>query len=495
MLNKLELRGNRISERGAMLVLELLRGQRHAATSVPVLSRLDEEFLGYVDLGGSLPRELRWEVAELTAFLAACNIVAAVHRGHRQRNSPAPVPLPDCRAIYESVVGKPLKPSRLPPETPSLSLPELVDLVLDKLARDRTLPALTPDLRKLAVSQPPTTPSPASGGQGTALSPASGGQDTSLSPASGGQDTSPSPASGGQDTSLSPASGGQDTALSPAPGGQDTSLSPASGGQDTSVSPASGGQETALSPASGGQDTSLSPASGGHGTSLSPASGGQGTLQFPASGWQGTTPLASSSDSAEGSEDLGAGSGTNSADAAFSSAVERCELSGVELRLPSLSLFDVPRRPGRLRAIESLCLSSGDISVLDCASLNALPGLTRLDVSHNRIRRIEGCLELRRLAWVDLSDNDLADVSALVLWSCVRHLDLSRNRISDPSGLPASLESLTIRDNRLRSALSLRVLCMSAELRSLDVSGNPVMQRVPNWRVRLVSLLPRLAGA
>ena len=418
MLNKLELRGNRISERGAMLVLELLRGQRHAATSVPVLSRLDEEFLGYVDLGGSLPRELRWEVAELTAFLAACNIVAAVHRGHRQRNSPAPVPLPDCRAIYESVVGKPLKPSRLPPETPSLSLPELVDLVLDKLARDRTLPALTPDLRKLAVSQPPTTPSPASGGQ-----------------------------------------------------------------------------DTSVSPASGGQDTALSPASGGHGTSLSPASGGQGTLQFPASGWQGTTPLASSSDSAEGSEDLGAGSGTNSADAAFSSAVERCELSGVELRLPSLSLFDVPRRPGRLRAIESLCLSSGDISVLDCASLNALPGLTRLDVSHNRIRRIEGCLELRRLAWVDLSDNDLADVSALVLWSCVRHLDLSRNRISDPSGLPASLESLTIRDNRLRSALSLRVLCMSAELRSLDVSGNPVMQRVPNWRVRLVSLLPRLAGA
>ena len=451
MLNKLELRGNRISERGAMLVLELLRGQRHAATSVPVLSRLDEEFLGYVDLGGSLPRELRWEVAELTAFLAACNIVAAVHRGHRQRNSPAPVPLPDCRAIYESVVGKPLKPSRLPPETPSLSLPELVDLVLDKLARDRTLPALAPDLRKLAVSQPPTTPSPASGGQ---------------------------------DTSVSPASGGQDTALSPASGGQDTSLSPASGGQDTALSPASGGQDTALSPASGGQDTSVSP-----------ASGGVGTLQFPASGWQGTTPLASSSDSAEGSEDLGAGSGTNSADAAFSSAVERCELSGVELRLPSLSLFDVPRRPGRLRAIESLCLSSGDISVLDCASLNALPGLTRLDVSHNRIRRIEGCLELRRLAWVDLSDNDLADVSALVLWSCVRHLDLSRNRISDPSGLPASLESLTIRDNRLRSALSLRVLCMSAELRSLDVSGNPVMQRVPNWRVRLVSLLPRLAGA
>ena len=155
VLNKLELRGNPFTERGARLLVELLRAQWTRASSVPVERRLDEEFLGLLDLGKGLPAALRREVAELTGFLSTCNMVAAVHRRHRQLNSPSPIPLPDCRTIYEEVVGKPLKPRKLPPGTVSLSLPELVDLVLNKLSRDRAIPPLTVQMRELATSSVP----------------------------------------------------------------------------------------------------------------------------------------------------------------------------------------------------------------------------------------------------------------------------------------------------------------------------------------------------
>ena len=580
VLNKLELRGNRLTARAAELVLGLLRAQRDSAAAVPVLLRLDEEFLGRVDLGGAMPRPLRREAAELTAFLAACNLVAAVHRSHRQRNCPEPVPLPDCRAIFESVVGKPLKPGRLSAETSSLALPELVDLVLDKLTRDRTLPALTPELLRLALSKQTsetpsalradgTVPSPALEGQGIvssrasedqgivpsraledqgiAPSPASEDQGIVPAPASEGEGSIPSPASEDQGIVPSPASEDQGIVPSRALEGQGIVPAPASEDQGIVPSPASEGQGIVPSRALEGQGIVLAPASEDQGIVPSPASEGQGIVPSPASEDQSSvlslalredavsspvcranvtvsslpsngvglavTQELTQSDDREVSIDalpLSTGQaadsiaisrghssilGAMSSETTFSSAVEGNDLSGLELRLSNVILFDVPRRPGRLAAIESLCLVGGGISVLDCASLNIMPSLTRLDISNNRIHGIEGRLELRRLTWVDFSHNDLVNVSALVLWNSVRYLDLSHNKISDPSGLPVSLESLRICDNQMRSALSLRILCISAELKNLDISGNPVMQRLPSWRVRLVSLLPRLAGA
>lgn len=179
----------------------------------------------------------------------------------------------------------------------------------------------------------------------------------------------------------------------------------------------------------------------------------------------------------------------------FSAAVEHCDLSGFELKVSHISEMDVPRRSGRFGAVTTLCLTDSFVKVINCATLNILQALVKLDISHNSVDSIEGSLDLHHLTWVDLSYNNLADISSLVLWTTVRHLNLSYNRICDPSGLPLSLESLNISNNIISSTLSLRIIAISKDISILDLSCNPILERVSTWRARLVSLMPRLSGA
>ena len=150
-----------------------------------------------------------------------------------------------------------------------------------------------------------------------------------------------------------------------------------------------------------------------------------------------------------------------------------------------------------------LSLRNNALRVIDCALLNSLPALEQLDVSHNCIAAIEGSLTLKRLDDVDLSHNRLQRASHLLLWTSLRSLNLSHNLISDPSGLPANLISLSLAHNRLSSYLSLRLLTLLPRLHILDLRGNPLVtleeekeseEERSRWRVRLTSLMPRLTG-
>jgi hypothetical protein len=54
------------------------------------------------------------------------------------------------------------------------------------------------------------------------------------------------------------------------------------------------------------------------------------------------------------------------------------------------------------------------------------------------------------------------------------------------------LEILDISFNLLGSAFSLRVLALCPKLKSLSIAGNPVTQRVKEWKPRIISFLPNL---
>jgi hypothetical protein len=118
------------------------------------------------------------------------------------------------------------------------------------------------------------------------------------------------------------------------------------------------------------------------------------------------------------------------------------------------------------------CLTDLDLRYNNiCGAVKGLPAtLHRLDLSHNRISNVSSLMQCPQLVDLNLSHNDLKSFHSL----------------------PAKLEKLDLSNNTISAAITLRTLALSPLIRSLNVSDNPILLEMKDWKVVLPSILPRL---
>jgi hypothetical protein len=149
----------------------------------------------------------------------------------------------------------------------------------------------------------------------------------------------------------------------------------------------------------------------------------------------------------------------------------------------------------KLHLLRVLILRRNHISDLTIMSLRELHCLTDLDLGNNALK---GAVPRRvfpdSLQRLDLSGNDLDDLSGLI--SCVNLLSLNvgNNCLKVISGLPPKLEALDFSYNMLSSVIPLRLLSLSPSIILLRMVGNPVVEiaSFSLCRVTVCSVLPNL---
>ncbi len=122
-------------------------------------------------------------------------------------------------------------------------------------------------------------------------------------------------------------------------------------------------------------------------------------------------------------------------------------------------------------ALKKLDLSKNKICKLE--SLESLTSLTKLDLSSNRISKIEGLGGLTSLTELDLSSNQITKLEGLDHLTSLASLDLSENQIRKLEGLD-SLTSLTKLDLRTNQIGQLEGLDHLTSLTELFLSGNRI---------------------
>ena len=126
-----------------------------------------------------------------------------------------------------------------------------------------------------------------------------------------------------------------------------------------------------------------------------------------------------------------------------------------------------------LAAITSLDLNRKGIKSFKIGDFNGLTSLTSLNLSFNDITDISTLEDLTSLTSLNLWFNELSDISALEKLTALTSLNLSENYISDISALEdlSSLTSLDLRNNSISDISALEDL---SSLTSLSLSNNSI---------------------
>lgn len=153
------------------------------------------------------------------------------------------------------------------------------------------------------------------------------------------------------------------------------------------------------------------------------------------------------------------------------------------------AIHEVPSLAEHSR-LNVVLLSGNVLANLDWLDGNDSPYLETLDVSENELTDISGLGVHPRLTFLNLQDNEITEISALSSYTTLRHVDLSRNAIRDIGDLAgnALLSHLWLSDNAiadvgpLRNLTSLDVVDLSGNADLSDVQpliDNPGITRVP----------------
>eukprot|EP00756_Hemistasia_phaeocysticola_P003027 Hpha_TRINITY_DN12024_c0_g1::TRINITY_DN12024_c0_g1_i1::g.141225::m.141225 len=137
----------------------------------------------------------------------------------------------------------------------------------------------------------------------------------------------------------------------------------------------------------------------------------------------------------------------------------------VELDLRSLYASEEER--GALAAVKSLDLSRNELAQL--SGLQPFSALARLDLSNNRLVLLRGLpLSVVRL---NVANNNLSSLEGLATLANLQELDASCNKLTDLRGLPrrCPLSKLNVNGNRLRTTIGLD---SCTHLRVLDIEQN-----------------------
>ncbi len=128
--------------------------------------------------------------------------------------------------------------------------------------------------------------------------------------------------------------------------------------------------------------------------------------------------------------------------------------------------------------VGTLDLSGRGLASLSDDDFDYLANLRELDLSGNDLEDISALSGLTNLGWLDLRDNDLEDISALSGLTNLGWLDLRDNDLEDISALSGltNLGWLDLRDNDLEDISALSGL---TNLGWLDLSGNAIVDISP----------------
>ena len=150
---------------------------------------------------------------------------------------------------------------------------------------------------------------------------------------------------------------------------------------------------------------------------------------------------------------------------------------------------------GSFKNLKILLLRNNELDSVDELSLGEqFANLTDLDLAYNFISSPVSQYSFpKTLLRLDLSHNKLVEISSIMVCIGLLELNLSHNRIKIVTGLPSTLRRLDLSYNRIASSLSLRLLSLSPDIQTMNIAGNPILKKDPQWRLKLRSFLPKLA--
>lgn len=148
-------------------------------------------------------------------------------------------------------------------------------------------------------------------------------------------------------------------------------------------------------------------------------------------------------------------------------------------------------KPPTLDLVHTIVLSHNLIESVSFENIRQFHCLIHLDLSFNRITSILEPFP-SNLVSLKLNRNKIRSLDGLLLCQSLRELNVSHNEIKNVEGLPSSLQKLDISYNHIDGDLNLRLLGFCQSITVINIDQNPVVFRLKNWRVRLLSLLPKL---
>ncbi|XP_066432771.1 dynein regulatory complex subunit 3 [Eleutherodactylus coqui] len=132
-------------------------------------------------------------------------------------------------------------------------------------------------------------------------------------------------------------------------------------------------------------------------------------------------------------------------------------------------------------------------NVLKVDNLWQLHNLTKLQLDNNIIEKIQGLDTLVHLVWLDLSFNNIEVIEGLSALRKLEDLSLYNNRISVLQNMDSlkNLQILSMGNNNLTSLENLIYLRRFQQLRTLNLSGNPLSED-EQYKLFIAAHLPDL---
>lgn len=146
------------------------------------------------------------------------------------------------------------------------------------------------------------------------------------------------------------------------------------------------------------------------------------------------------------------------------------------LDLSFCALDEIPEEVGKMAWLNSLNLSNNRIGKIE--QLQRLTRLTVLFLHNNRISKIEGIQGLTNLMWLSLSNNHIGKIEGLQGLTSLSRLYLRDNQISNIEGLQelTGLTKLVLGSNQITDISFLEIL---EKLRSLELQDNQITDISP----------------
>ena len=124
-----------------------------------------------------------------------------------------------------------------------------------------------------------------------------------------------------------------------------------------------------------------------------------------------------------------------------------------------------------LKNLEKLNVSGNNIS--DLRELEALPNLYFLNADENSIKDLSTISGLKKLTWLSIADNRVSDLSPILGFQNLMYLDISKNNFTNLKQLSGlqSLKGLSCKENRMEDLLPLAQL---QNLEAIDFQNNRI---------------------